>query len=85
MAWFVAGSYGQFRAGKPVKPTASTGLLERAMGIEQIQSAKTKALLPAFSVQLESGAVCPRLKVFPVCRSSPLGLTEFKSAGRATL
>ena len=27
------------------------------MGIEQIQSAKNKALLPAFSVQLESNGV----------------------------
>jgi hypothetical protein len=25
---------GQFRGGKPVKPTASTGFMERAMGIE---------------------------------------------------
>jgi hypothetical protein len=30
----------QIESGKPVKPTASTGFMERAMGIEQIQPAK---------------------------------------------
>ena len=30
----IRGFEGQFRGGKPVKPTASTGFMERAMGIE---------------------------------------------------
>jgi hypothetical protein len=35
-----------FRTQDPVKPTASTGFMERAMGIEQIRMNQTKALPP---------------------------------------
>jgi len=39
------GDFQQVTGGKAIE---SSRFLERAMGIEQIQSAKTKALLPAF-------------------------------------
>ena len=47
---------GQLRAGKPVKPTASTGAMERAMGIEptfhSLQAVEYARFPSLFRVQL---------------------------------
>src|SRR5713101_8668293 len=42
---------GQFRAGKPVKPTASTGVMERAMGIEPTSEAWEASILPLYDAR----------------------------------
>jgi len=54
---------GQIRVWKSVEPTASTGFMERAMGIEQIRMNQTKGVTTRFSVQLESNGVRSRMNV----------------------